>query len=95
MGEEECKQLRCEHARFGMSLTKLGDINKDGYNGENFVIIRICSPCDLLRCQKIAYFVHRWCMLLAPATVKSQYLAVVKMNLHKAVPFDRLDLSFH
>ena len=35
MAEEECTLLQCEHARFGLSLTKLGDINKDGYNGEN------------------------------------------------------------
>ncbi|RUS81409.1 hypothetical protein EGW08_010847 [Elysia chlorotica] len=32
MGEEECLVLQCEHARFGMSLTGLGDINKDGFN---------------------------------------------------------------
>ncbi|GFO13458.1 integrin alpha-6, partial [Plakobranchus ocellatus] len=32
MGEEECKKLQCEHARFGMSIAKLGDINKDGFN---------------------------------------------------------------
>ncbi|CAL1533682.1 unnamed protein product [Lymnaea stagnalis] len=27
----ECEQLMCEHALFGMSLSKLGDINMDGY----------------------------------------------------------------
>lgn len=31
MTDAECVKLGCEHGRFGMSLTKLGDVNKDGY----------------------------------------------------------------
>ncbi|KAK7477071.1 hypothetical protein BaRGS_00031657 [Batillaria attramentaria] len=31
MSDKECEELGCQHARFGTSLTKLGDINKDGY----------------------------------------------------------------
>ncbi|BFY97498.1 hypothetical protein BsWGS_00539 [Bradybaena similaris] len=31
MGDEECEALKCEHARFGLSISKLGDVNKDSY----------------------------------------------------------------
>ncbi|XP_055888181.1 integrin alpha-PS1-like isoform X3 [Biomphalaria glabrata] len=31
MSDLECQQLMCEHAKFGLSLTKLGDINMDGF----------------------------------------------------------------
>ncbi|KAH9513198.1 Integrin alpha-7 [Bulinus truncatus] len=31
MSDLECQQLKCEHAQFGFSLTKLGDINQDGF----------------------------------------------------------------
>ncbi|KAK6166151.1 hypothetical protein SNE40_022913 [Patella caerulea] len=31
MNDAECKLLQCEHARFGLSLTRLGDINIDGF----------------------------------------------------------------
>ena len=34
MSVEECQKLKCEHARFGMSLSKLGDVNMDGYQGD-------------------------------------------------------------
>ena len=34
MGDTECEELGCHHARFGMSLTKLGDVNNDGYQGQ-------------------------------------------------------------
>ena len=34
MGDAECEMLGCHHARFGMSLTKLGDVNNDGYQGQ-------------------------------------------------------------
>ena len=34
MEDAECERLGCEHARFGMSLSKLGDVNNDGYQGE-------------------------------------------------------------
>ncbi|PVD30464.1 hypothetical protein C0Q70_09730 [Pomacea canaliculata] len=31
MSDAECIKLGCEHARFGISLAKLGDVNHDGY----------------------------------------------------------------
>lgn len=37
MGDEECIGLSCEHARFGISLTKLDDINMDGYQGKYYL----------------------------------------------------------
>ncbi|ESO84557.1 hypothetical protein LOTGIDRAFT_168627 [Lottia gigantea] len=36
MNDEDCELLGCEHARFGLSFTKLGDINIDGY--EDFAV---------------------------------------------------------
>lgn len=33
MSDAECIKLGCEHARFGISLAKLGDVNHDGYQG--------------------------------------------------------------
>ena len=34
MSVKECKQLNCEHARFGYALSRAGDINQDGFKGE-------------------------------------------------------------
>ncbi|KAK7110878.1 integrin alpha-PS1-like [Littorina saxatilis] len=31
MSDADCEMLGCEHARFGMSLAKLGDVNNDGF----------------------------------------------------------------
>ncbi|XP_067649409.1 integrin alpha-PS1-like isoform X1 [Haliotis asinina] len=31
MNDQECRELQCEHARFGFSLSKAGDLNGDGY----------------------------------------------------------------
>ena len=30
---EDCQKIGCSHARFGISLSKLGDINMDGFQG--------------------------------------------------------------
>ncbi|XP_059166885.1 integrin alpha-PS1-like isoform X1 [Physella acuta] len=31
MGDQECERLMCEHAQFGISLSKIGDVNKDTF----------------------------------------------------------------
>ncbi|XP_012945284.1 integrin alpha-PS1 isoform X2 [Aplysia californica] len=31
LGTEECEALLCEHARFGMSVSKIGDVNMDSF----------------------------------------------------------------
>lgn len=36
MGPQECESLSCDHARFGMSFARLGDMNNDGF--EDFAV---------------------------------------------------------
>jgi len=37
MKEQECIQLNCHDARFGLAMTSVGDIDRDGYQGNEWV----------------------------------------------------------
>ena len=45
MSPAECEQLNCVDARFGFSLTALGDVDKDGFNGMSIFALIITLLC--------------------------------------------------
>lgn len=77
MGDEECEALKCEHARFGLSISKLGDVNKDSYQG--CLILLLSFP--------IPSFVHddMSCMFLFLA-------AGHELSIYKVVIIDKIPL---
>lgn len=56
MGDEECDSLLCEHARFGISLTKMGDVNMDSYQGRKKNICTQIIPLFLFYYRKHSFF---------------------------------------
>jgi len=57
MRDDECSQLNCHNAWFGLSLATPGDIDQDGYEGDCHVIRQTSS--SLSQCMHDCHYSYR------------------------------------